>query len=74
MENLDPKLVTVFGGAGFVGTQIVQLLAARGHRIRVAVRRPDLAGHAARRASRHSGARGRPDGSRNTAADGPAGP
>ena len=45
MENLDPKLVTVFGGAGFVGTQIVQLLAARGHRIRVAVRRPDLAGH-----------------------------
>tara|TARA_R110002020_G_scaffold22054_7_gene74614 strand:- start:956 stop:1954 length:999 start_codon:yes stop_codon:yes gene_type:complete len=45
MESLDPKLVTVFGGSGFVGTQIVQLLAARGHRIRVAVRRPDLAGH-----------------------------
>ena len=45
MESLDPKLVTVFGGAGFVGTQIVQLLAAKGHRVRVAVRRPDLAGH-----------------------------
>ncbi|MCS6759153.1 MAG: complex I NDUFA9 subunit family protein [Candidatus Devosia euplotis] len=45
MESLDPKLVTIFGGSGFVGTQIVQLLAARGHRIRVAVRRPDLAGH-----------------------------
>ncbi len=38
-------LVTVFGGAGFIGTQVVQLLARRGYRIRVAVRRPDLAGH-----------------------------
>ena len=45
MENLEPKLVTIFGGSGFVGTQIVQFLAARGHRVRVAVRRPDLAGH-----------------------------
>ncbi len=45
MESLDPKLVTVFGGSGFVGTQIVRLLAAKGHRVRVAVRRPDLAGH-----------------------------
>jgi NADH dehydrogenase len=40
-----PQLVTVFGGSGFVGTQVVQLLARAGHRIRVAVRRPDLAGH-----------------------------
>jgi NADH dehydrogenase len=38
-------LVTVFGGSGFVGTQLVQLLARQGYRIRVAVRRPDLAGH-----------------------------
>jgi len=38
-------LVTVFGGDGFVGTQIVQLLARKGYRIRVGVRRPDLAGH-----------------------------
>lgn len=45
MDNLDRKLVTVFGGSGFVGTQIVQLLAQHGHRVRVAVRRPDLAGH-----------------------------
>ena len=45
MHSLEPKLVTIFGGSGFVGTQIVQLLADRGHRIRVAVRRPDLAGH-----------------------------
>lgn len=45
MDSLAPKLVTIFGGSGFVGTQIVQALARRGHRIRVAVRRPDLAGH-----------------------------
>lgn len=45
MDSLEPRLVTIFGGSGFVGTQIVQLLAKRGHRIRVAVRRPDLAGH-----------------------------
>lgn len=45
MENLDRKLVTVFGGSGFVGTQIVQQLAQKGHRVRVAVRRPDLALH-----------------------------
>lgn len=45
MDSLDPKLVTIFGGSGFVGTQIVQALARKGHRIRVAVRRPDLAGH-----------------------------
>jgi NADH dehydrogenase len=43
--ELTPQLVTVFGGDGFVGTQLVQALARRGHRIRVAVRRPDLAGH-----------------------------
>jgi uncharacterized protein YbjT (DUF2867 family) len=44
MDNAD-KLVTIFGGSGFVGTQIVQVLARKGYRIRVAVRRPDLAGH-----------------------------
>lgn len=38
-------LVTVFGGSGFVGRHIVRALAKRGWRIRVAVRRPDLAGH-----------------------------
>ncbi len=38
------KLVTVFGGSGFVGRYIVRALAKRGYRIRVAVRRPDLAG------------------------------
>jgi len=39
------NLVTIFGGSGFLGTQLVQLLARKGYRIRVAVRRPDLAGH-----------------------------
>lgn len=38
-------LVTVFGGSGFLGRQVVRQLARRDYRIRVAVRRPDLAGH-----------------------------
>lgn len=36
-------LVTVFGGSGFVGSQVVRALAKRGLRVRVAVRRPNLA-------------------------------
>lgn len=40
-----PKLVTIFGGSGFLGRHIVRVLAKRGYRIRVAVRRPDLAFH-----------------------------
>ena len=43
LSNLPP-LVTVFGGSGFVGRHVVRVLAQRGYRIRVAVRRPDLAG------------------------------
>jgi NADH dehydrogenase len=39
------KLVTIFGGSGFVGRHLTQALAKRGWRIRAAVRRPDLAGH-----------------------------
>ncbi|MEW6641109.1 MAG: complex I NDUFA9 subunit family protein [Pseudomonadota bacterium] len=38
-------LVTIFGGSGFLGRHVVRALAKRGYRIRVAVRRPDLAGH-----------------------------
>jgi uncharacterized protein YbjT (DUF2867 family) len=46
MTSLNqPKLVTVFGGSGFVGRHVVRALARRGYRVRVAVRRPDLAGH-----------------------------
>ena len=40
-----PKLVTVFGGSGFIGRHVVRALAKRGYRIRVATRRPELAGH-----------------------------
>ena len=40
-ENLD-RLITVFGGSGFLGRHVVRALAKRGYRIRVAVRRPDL--------------------------------
>ena len=43
-SNLD-TLVTVFGGSGFIGRHVVRALAKRDFRIRVAVRRPDLAGH-----------------------------
>ncbi|UJQ93292.1 complex I NDUFA9 subunit family protein [Mariluticola halotolerans] len=45
MARTREKIVTIFGGSGFVGTQLVQELARKGYRIRVAVRRPDLAGH-----------------------------
>ncbi|MFD0917609.1 complex I NDUFA9 subunit family protein [Pseudahrensia aquimaris] len=39
------KLVTIFGGSGFVGRYAVREFAKRGWRVRVACRRPDLAGH-----------------------------
>lgn len=43
MAEVSPGLVTVFGGSGFLGTQVVRALARRGWRVRVAVRRPALA-------------------------------
>lgn len=43
--GLNGKLVTVFGGSGFLGRHVVRALARRGYRVRVAVRRPDLAEH-----------------------------
>ncbi len=38
-------LVTIYGGSGFLGRHLVRALARRDYRIRVAVRRPELAGH-----------------------------
>jgi len=43
-SNFD-TLVTVFGGSGFLGRHVVRALANRNYRIRIAVRRPELAGH-----------------------------
>ena len=39
------KLVTIYGGSGFVGSQVAWALARRGWRVRVAVRRPNQALH-----------------------------
>lgn len=39
------KLVTIYGGSGFVGRYIVRRLAQSGWRVRVAVRRPNEAMH-----------------------------
>jgi uncharacterized protein YbjT (DUF2867 family) len=43
-SNAD-TLITIFGGSGFLGRHVVRALAKREYRIRVTVRRPDLAGH-----------------------------
>jgi len=43
-SNTD-TLITIFGGSGFLGRHLVRALAKRQYRIRIAVRRPDLAGH-----------------------------
>jgi uncharacterized protein YbjT (DUF2867 family) len=42
--DMGDRLVTVIGGSGFVGRHVVRSLAKRGYRVRVACRRPDLAG------------------------------
>lgn len=39
----NPKLITVFGGTGFVGRHVVDALTKRGYRVRIAVRRPEIA-------------------------------
>lgn len=44
-RKATPKLITVFGGSGFLGRHVVRALAKRGHQVRAAVRRPDLAHH-----------------------------
>ncbi len=45
MKIPSDSLVTVYGGSGFLGRHVVRALVRRGYRVRVAVRRPDLAGH-----------------------------
>jgi uncharacterized protein YbjT (DUF2867 family) len=39
----SPQLVTVFGGSGFLGEYVVNALAKRNYRVRVAVRNPNTA-------------------------------
>jgi NADH dehydrogenase len=39
------RVVTVFGGSGFIGRHLVRALANEGWRVRIATRRPDLAYH-----------------------------
>src|SRR3954447_9059482 len=45
MASKLETLVTVFGGSGFFGRNVVRALCKRDYRVRVAVRRPELAGH-----------------------------
>ena len=45
MASNSETLVTVFGGSGFLGRNVVRALCRRDYRIRVAVRRPELAGY-----------------------------
>ncbi|TPQ31971.1 complex I NDUFA9 subunit family protein [Bradyrhizobium guangdongense] len=44
MQSNQETLVTVFGGSGFLGRSVVRALCKRDYRVRVAVRRPELAG------------------------------
>ena len=37
------KLVTIYGGSGFVGRYVARMMAQDGWRVRIAVRRPDEA-------------------------------
>ena len=45
MKLDNRSLVTIYGGSGFLGRHLVRAIARTGARMRVAVRRPELAGH-----------------------------
>lgn len=45
MASNSETLVTVFGGSGFLGRNVVRALCRRDYRVRAAVRRPELAGY-----------------------------
>ncbi|MET0278058.1 MAG: complex I NDUFA9 subunit family protein [Pseudorhodoplanes sp.] len=45
LQTNSDTLITIFGGSGFLGRHVVRALVKRRYRIRVAVRRPELAGH-----------------------------
>jgi NADH dehydrogenase len=45
LQTNSDTLITIFGGSGFLGRHVVRALAKRRYRIRVAVRRPELANH-----------------------------
>src|SRR5476651_1830099 len=44
-RNNADTLITIYGGSGFLGRHVVRALAKHDYRIRVAVRRPELATH-----------------------------
>ena len=43
MPNRPPNLVTVFGGGGFIGRYVCEILLKSGVRVRVAQRNPKQA-------------------------------
>lgn len=43
MQKPSDKIVTIIGGSGFIGRYITRRLTKAGYRVRIAVRRPDLA-------------------------------
>ena len=45
LQARNDTLITIFGGAGFLGRHVVRALAKRHYQIRVAVRRPELDVH-----------------------------
>lgn len=42
-EEMDERIVTVFGGTGFLGRRLVRAIAGANHRVRIAARNPGAA-------------------------------